>query len=167
MKFILNILILFLTAILQITLVSRLEIFGISPDFVFILIIFWSVSKSFKETIVLAFFAGLFLDIFSISAFGANTVSLLLASAVFNFTSINILGKNNLQTFALFGFAGTIIYGILMAFFIKLISVIYSLGIILWFKYNFMHFILPEAVYNTVLISLIFVLMKYLKFNRK
>jgi len=163
MKITFSVLILFLATILQITLVPHLSIFGVYPDFVFVLIIFFSILKPIHQSLIFALVGGLFLDFFTLYPLGAITLSFILISYLFSFVVQNILKSHNLATFIILGFIGTIIYEILVSSFIKLADFIYSSSKILEFRYNFIYFILPEAVYNTILIFLIFLFFQCFK----
>lgn len=163
MKISLNILILFLIAVLQVTLAPHLSIFGVCPDFVFILIIFFSILKPIRQSLIFALVGGLFLDFFTLYPLGAITLSFILISYLFSFVAQNILRSHNLATFIILGFIGTIIYETLVFSFIKLADFIYLSSKVLELQYNFIYFILPEAIYNTILIFLIFLFFQRFK----
>ena len=59
---------------LQLTLLDHLRIFGVKPDLLLALVIMVSLRSSAGWAVGLSLFAGIFIDIFSASSFGINTL---------------------------------------------------------------------------------------------
>ncbi|MBN2830804.1 MAG: rod shape-determining protein MreD [Candidatus Omnitrophica bacterium] len=61
-------------ALLQVTLLDYFRIFGAKPDLLLIAVFFGCLFLKQKKAFALGIFSGLFKDIFSLNAFGLNTV---------------------------------------------------------------------------------------------
>ena len=61
------------------------KIFGVRPNFLFLLVIFYALRKNNLDFLWLAFFAGLFADIYSGIFFGSYTIGFLIIAFVLNY----------------------------------------------------------------------------------
>lgn len=164
MYFFLTILILFLAVIFQATFIPHLAIWQVAPNLVLIIILSWSILTDSKKTLGWALIAGLLLDLFSGLPFGVLTLSLVLIAYIVNLLAYTILGQANFLVIGAIGFGGTIIYNLFIRLFIKLASLLNLTNLSVNLGYDLWRLILPEAVYNTIIIFIIFWLMK--KFKR-
>jgi rod shape-determining protein MreD len=67
-------LIVIILAILQVTILNHLRIFSVKPDLLLIAVVLTALSLELKQALFFSILAGIFKDIFSINAFGVNTV---------------------------------------------------------------------------------------------
>ena len=77
MRYLVLILIFFLAVIIQTSLLPFINIYGVKPNLVLILLLIWAIAKEFKNIWGLIILAGLFLDLFSGLFFGVSMLSLL------------------------------------------------------------------------------------------
>ncbi|MFH0852479.1 MAG: rod shape-determining protein MreD [bacterium] len=112
-------LIFFLLLIFQLAFAPRLNIFGVSPNFLFAAALILVIKKDTPSVLVWALAVGLALDLFSSEAFGVYSLSF-----VFVGWLASVLGKNILKMTDLFGQATLIVlacttFSILNIFLIK------------------------------------------------
>jgi rod shape-determining protein MreD len=73
----LSIPILALAAILQSTLAPQIQILGGRPDFVFLLVLSWSINARLDESVIWAFAGGIMQDLFSVLPIGTSTLGMI------------------------------------------------------------------------------------------
>lgn len=104
---------LFFVFIFQISFLPAFLIFWAVPNILFILLIFLSFSRfDFRELMVLAFFAGVLLSIYSGSVFGAILLATLASISLINFLAYNFFGKANFFVFCAGVAVGSVFYEI-------------------------------------------------------
>lgn len=70
-------LVLFFTALVQATVLPRVNPISMSPDLVLVMLFLWSSSHGLRESLAWIFFTGLLLDVLALDAFGSNGLALL------------------------------------------------------------------------------------------
>ncbi len=65
------------TALIQATVLPRLNPTTVAPDLVLVFLFVWSMSRSLKEALFWVFFTGLLLDVLALDPFGTNALSLM------------------------------------------------------------------------------------------
>lgn len=65
------------TALIQATVLPRLNPTTIAPDLVLVFLFVWSMSRSLKESLYWVFFTGIMLDVLALDPFGSNPLALL------------------------------------------------------------------------------------------
>jgi rod shape-determining protein MreD len=63
-------------ALVQATVLPRLNPFTVSPDLVLVFLFVWSASRSLRESLFWVFFTGILLDVLALDAFGTNALAL-------------------------------------------------------------------------------------------
>lgn len=86
----------FLAGLLQVTILNYFRILTIKPCLFLIFVVIASLTFELKWALIFSLFAGIFKDIFSISAFGINTALFLLWSFLIVRLSREISIENNL-----------------------------------------------------------------------
>lgn len=142
----------FLAGLLQVTILNNFRILTIKPCLLLIFVLIASLTFELRWALVFSLFAGIFKDIFSISAFGINTVLFLLWSFLIVRLSREISIENNVLRCGL-----VLIVTFLHDIFVGLIYV-YSgnyvpLGI-------FLRIITVQPIYTALILPIVFKQMK-------
>jgi rod shape-determining protein MreD len=142
-----------LMAVLQSTVTAQLDLFGVSPDLVLLLVVSWTLLRGIQEGVVVALVGGMVLDALSGAPFGLGAAALLVASVLAGLgggaalhTSLS-LGNGLLDTLALrliIVVLVTWIYYGFVAFFLRLSGEVMSAGLALG------QIILPTAFLNVL-----------------
>jgi rod shape-determining protein MreD len=142
-----------LMAVLQSTVTARLDLFGVSPDLVLLLVVSWTLLRGIQEGVVVALAGGMVLDALSGAPFGLGAAALLVACVLAGLgggaalhTSLS-LGNGLLDTLALRLITVVLVtwvyYGF-VAFFLRLSGEVMSAGLALG------QIILPTAFLNVL-----------------
>ncbi|MBU4311021.1 rod shape-determining protein MreD [bacterium] len=138
---------------LQATLLNGLNILGIKPDFLFILVIFIALHKGPISGAWCGFLAGILLDLFSFAPLGTNALSktalgfLLGAVAPFLYFEAPFI-------------QGLLLFIAMLLEGIFLFILLSSLHLALPFSHSFLHIILPTSLYTSLLTPLLFYVFK-------
>lgn len=147
---------LFIFFVLQLTLMPRLTVFGVSGNILLAAILVFAIKSSGNWVLVAAFLSGLALDLFSALPFGvwvisfSVTVWLIGAVGKKNFKSSDFSGQAILISLACLLFS---VFGVFLPHFFSWIGFAQNSEI---FK-NILKIILPEFILNAIL-ALIFIL---------
>lgn len=137
------ILLLFLV-ILQATLLNRLNILGIKPDLLLILVIFIGLYKGPIAGAWCGFLAGILLDLFSPAPLGTNALAKTVLGFLVGTVAPFLYFKAPLiQGFLLF--IGMLLEGIILFILLS------SLRLASSFSYSFLYIILPASLYTSLL----------------
>ncbi len=101
-------------ALIQATIMPRVNPFPVYPDFVLIFLFIWSASRSLRESLFWVFFAGILLDVLALDSFGTNALSLAIVVLLAGLARQRVLHANVLIPIALVA-ASTIVHGIVLA----------------------------------------------------
>ena len=144
---------LLVAALLQSTAAARLQVFGVKPDLVLLLVILGTLLYGGRPGVVWAFIGGLALDIFSGGPMGASSLALMAAALVTG------LGHRPLSRFNLLvplaaAMLGTLVYA---AVYLSLLAALNMAGLFerslpLWDIVRYVVF--PAMLYNTALMLL-------------
>lgn len=106
--------------IVQATLLPRLPIFGVVPGLWLVVAVGWSLLRGMREGLIVAFVAGLIIDLLSAAPFGATSLSLMLAIAIVSFLQQH-LPKNQTLVPALLTALATIIFWLVYLLILRLL----------------------------------------------
>jgi rod shape-determining protein MreD len=142
-------------ALLQSTLLPQFRVFGVQPDLVLLVVVAWSLLRGSEEGMLWALIGGLALDILSSAHLGVNTLPLLSIGFLAGLWQRDIVRQDLLVPFLAIPVA-TIAYQGAMVALLKLFG---------WpgsWSASLRHAILPTALLNTLLIPVVYVLMRRL-----
>lgn len=142
-------------ALIQTTLSPYLEINGIHPDLVVVLVIAWTILSDLEEGLAWAVVGGLSLDFMSAAPFGLFTLAMVLVAIVANFSHGRIFGSSIVLPL---GF--TFPLSILFNGFALLILNLLGHPVIWLDAFNKVFF--PVALFNTGVMILVFPPLYYL-----
>ena len=137
-----------LLALLQTAIGPQLALMRVRPDLTLIVVLAWTLVYGPREGVVLAFAAGVWLDLFSGGFMGASSLALM-AAAVPVGAGYTSLFRTNLLVPIGAGIVGTLIYSLV---YYGLVTVLGETGPLLP---TFSRLILPAVLYNSALIVLI------------
>lgn len=101
----------FVASLLQSTALNRLQVRGVKPDLVLLLVIIGTLIYGSRSGIVWAFLGGIGLDLFSGGPFGASSLALIAAAVVVGIGH-NTLSRYNLLVPLGAAIIGTLVYGV-------------------------------------------------------
>lgn len=107
-------LLLVFVALIQATILPRINLFPVSPDFVLVFLFVWSASRGVRESLFWVFFAGILLDVLALDPFGANALSLAVVVLLAGLARQRVLHANILIPIALVAVA-TVVHGVVLA----------------------------------------------------
>jgi rod shape-determining protein MreD len=140
-------------ALLQSTLLPHLRVLGVQPDLVLLTVVAWSLLRGAEEGMLWALIGGLALDTLSSARLGVNTLPLLLISFLAGLWQRGIVRLDVLVPFLAIPVA-TVVYQGAMVALLKLLG---------WpgtWSASFQHSILPATLINTLLMPVVYVLMR-------
>ncbi len=155
---------LLLTALLQSTVTVRLELWGVKPDLVLILVVISALLYGSKAALVWGFLGGIGVDLFSGGPLGISSLGLMLVALVAG------LGHRTLSRYHLLvpvsaGALGTLLYGLVYIGLLTLLREIADqttiFGILVLPNYQLPFWptvqavVVPATLYNTLLILLV------------
>lgn len=142
-------------ALLQATALPALEILGVKPELMLLMVLAWSLLRGVEEGLVWAFVGGLALDLFSGGPVGASALALLVVS----FLSGLARGSVTRTSFMLpigVALTGTLLYQTLF-----LLVIQFTRGTVPWIDSLF-RMTLPSLAVNALLMPVIFWVMAWL-----
>jgi len=107
-------LLLVLAALVQATILPRINPFAVDPDFVLVFLFVWAASRSIRESLVWVFFAGVLLDVLALDPFGVNALALVIVVVLAGAVRQRVFHANLLIPIALVA-VSTIVHGIALA----------------------------------------------------
>ncbi|MFC1700550.1 rod shape-determining protein MreD [Patescibacteria group bacterium] len=147
MKNILIVLGLILAIILQFSVAPFFLFYGVVPNLVLVLALFISILEKFDKSWKWIIFAGLLLDLFSSHLFGLSSLCLVTTVYIISLLNVKIFSVLKFWIFSILIIVGTMIYGALLYFSIR----IFQGDSILNFKYLFI-----ESLYNLVILAFLY-----------
>lgn len=161
------ILTLFFVAILQVTFMPKLSIYGVFPNLMLVVIIYKSLFKDYKEIFIWPLAGGLVLDVFSATPFGVFTLSFLIVSLIINFLSRNIWTSENIGlVVVIIVLLGSLIFGFSNFSFTRLAYLLMGLSWKVTLK-QALGVIFAETGYNIGLTVVLFFVLKKLGYVRQ
>jgi rod shape-determining protein MreD len=106
-------LLLVLAALIQATVLPRINPFMIAPDLVLVFLFVWSASRSIRESLFWVFFTGLLLDILGLDYFGTNALALVVVVLTAGLVRQRVLHANIVAPVVLMMVA-TVIHGVVL-----------------------------------------------------
>jgi rod shape-determining protein MreD len=142
-------------ALLQSTLLPQVRVLGVQPDLVLLTVVAWSLLRGSQEGMLWALIGGLALDTLSSARLGINTLPLLLISFLAGLWQRGLVRLDVLVPFMAIPVA-TLVYQGLMVALLKL------LGWPATWQAAWNYSILPAMLINTLLMPVIYVLMRWM-----
>lgn len=101
-------------ALIQATVLPRVNPFSVYPDLVLVLLFVWSSTRSLRESLFWIFFTGILLDVLALDFFGTNALSLAIVVFLGGLARQRVLLANVLIPIALIVIA-TVFHGVTLA----------------------------------------------------
>ena len=130
-----------------------IRIFGVKPDVLFIMVIYFSYTFGAFYGQVIAFASGLIRDAISNSPLGFLTLPSILIAFIIGMFGKELL-KNNLLTISLMVFVASFVKGI--------ITYLLSIAFLSASAFSIISVVLPESLYNAILAPAVFILLNKL-----
>lgn len=139
--------VLVLAVLLQTTVFSHLEIYGIVPNLILVVVVLASLSVDWQIALPLALLGGLSLDLFSANQFGFFALTFIIISFFFSFLKSYLFAQANIFVSLVAVLAGTILYylvAVLLADFFSLLNLSVSVipsreNIFIWLPLEFIY----------------------------
>ena len=141
--------------IVQSTIVSRLRVFGVSPDLVLLFAISWVLVFSMRDGLFFALVGGLMLDAFSGAPFGLATASLLLASYLTAQAELNLFRTARILPYLSIALA-TLVYYAVFLFLLQMTGLRMPWGAALW------RVVLPATCVNLLCMPAVYHALRWL-----
>jgi rod shape-determining protein MreD len=151
-----------IVAILQSTLVSHFQIWGVFADLPLLVVVSWALLRGSREGLIWGFIAGVAVDLFSGAPFGAATFGLMAAGFLSGLGQSTVF-RSQLLLPLIAMLLATIVYDILF------MLVVWISGYPVSWLDSLFRVVLPSAVLNAVLTPVVFVIMRWLntRFGRE
>lgn len=136
-----------LLGVLQTAVLHRFPLFGVIVQLFLIVVFVWAMIGEMQSAVIWAFVAGIILDLFSFSPFGARSLGLIAAAVVINILRAAV-PRNRYIGPLLLGFVGTTVF--LVIYLAILVLVGQGTGaanLNVWLPYVAMHSILTLPLY--------------------
>ncbi|MBT1280391.1 rod shape-determining protein MreD [Thermoanaerobacter sp. CM-CNRG TB177] len=137
-------LLLALLIVLQSTLFRFIDIFGVKPDAVFMVVLSFSLLNGPWEAVYLSLFAGIIQDILFNNALGVTTFSLLIVSYLTGLLSKSVFKESSFVA-CVFVFLGTLLYNLITMFSMVLMKYQFN------FLLDFVNIAMIQALYNSII----------------
>lgn len=160
MRSAISILILIFLAFLQISFLPNFLILGAIPNLILIITIAWCISGNYKEAIFWGIAGGIILDLFSPFYFGIISLSNLAVITVVYFITQSFINNDDKISIVSICAIATILYNFFLIFFILIANLFKLDNIIQPLNLNFLFSIFIQIIFNTIIISLIYNLIK-------
>jgi rod shape-determining protein MreD len=148
-------LLLSLAALLQSTLLPQIRLFGAQPDLVLLIVVSWSLLRGSEEGMLWALIGGLALDILSSARLGVNTLPLLAIAFLAGLWQRGLFRLDVLVPFLAIPLASLVYQG-------AMVSLLKLLGWPATWQASLLHAILPTTLLNTLLMPVVYVLVRWL-----
>ncbi|MCB9107170.1 MAG: rod shape-determining protein MreD [Anaerolineales bacterium] len=142
-------------ALIQTTLSPYMQINGIHPDLVVVLVIAWTILSDLEDGLTWALVGGLSLDLLSAAPFGIFTLALIMVAIVANFSHGRIFGSSIVLPLG-FTFPLSILFNGIALLILSLLG-----RPVIWLD-AFNDIFLPVAIFNTGVMVLVFPPLYYL-----
>lgn len=104
----------FLFFIIQVSFLNSLNNSFFHFNLLLFLLVYILISKGFKESVIIGFFVGFFLDIFSFTFFGVYTASILMALFLSNFLLLSFFTNKSIYSFLSISFFFVLFYNLFL-----------------------------------------------------
>lgn len=139
-----------LLGVMQTAVLHRFPLFGVIVQLFLLVVFVWAMISEMQSAVIWAFVAGIILDLFSFSPFGARSLGLIAAAVAINMLRVAV-PRNRYLGPLLLGFVGTAVF--LATYLTILIFVGQGTGAVslnAWFPYIGLHTILTLPLYLIV-----------------
>lgn len=106
-------LLLLVVALVQATILPRINPISVYPDLVLVLLFVWSSARGPREALLWVFFAGLLLDVLALDLFGTNALALVIVVLLAGLVHQRVLHANVLIPILLVAVA-TVVHGVVL-----------------------------------------------------
>ncbi|HLC89504.1 MAG TPA: hypothetical protein VJG65_00930 [Patescibacteria group bacterium] len=158
-NFILNLGLLLILAIFQVSFLSVLPLPINSFNLILSLVVFVTIIISYQKGLWWALGGGLFLEFYRASFFGLATISLILTVIIINFLFNNLFTNRSLYTLLILGFFATICESVL-AVILSLILTIFGWPIT-FLEFHFWQNLVWQPILNLLMLIIIFFIYQY------
>jgi rod shape-determining protein MreD len=134
-----------------------MQIGGVQPDLVLILVIAWTILRDLEEGLTWALIGGVSLDLISGAPFGVFSLALVVAALAANLSHGRIFGSNIVVPLG-FTFPLSVLFNVLVLLFLSLLG-----RPVIWTDV-FSNVLLSVALFNTAIMLVVFPVLYY--FNR-
>lgn len=135
--------------LLQTTLVSRIRIFGVSPDLVLLVIVAWVLLQGRRRAILPALVGGLMIDALSGARFGLATLSLVVVVALAGLGEMNVFRTARYLPIVTVALA-SLVYNLLYLVLLKMTGHPTQISAMLW------RVVLPVILVDSVAMPLVY-----------
>jgi rod shape-determining protein MreD len=142
-------------AILQSTIVPQLAVWGVFADLPLLVVVSWSLLRGSREGIVWGFIAGVAVDLFSGAPFGAATLPMIAVGFLSGLGQAAVF-RAHIALPLVAMFLATFVYDLLFLLVVRISG--YPVA---WLE-SLLRLVLPSAVLNTVLMPVLFIIMRWL-----
>ena len=142
-------------AILQSTIVPQLAVWGVFADLPLLVVVSWSLLRGSREGIVWGFIAGVAVDLFSGAPFGAATLPMIAVGFLSGLGQAAVF-RAHIALPLVAMFLATVVYDLLFLLVVRISG--YPVA---WVE-SLLRLVLPSAVLNTVLMPVLFIIMRWL-----
>jgi rod shape-determining protein MreD len=142
-------------AILQSTIVPQLAVWGVFADLPLLVVVSWSLLRGSREGIVWGFIAGVAVDLFSGAPFGAATLPMIAVGFLSGLGQAAVF-RAHIALPLVAMFLATVVYDLLFLLVVRISG--YPVA---WLE-SLLRLVLPSAVLNTVLMPVLFIIMRWL-----
>ncbi len=139
----------FIAAVLQLTVMAQIRILGGQPDLVFLLVLSWAINGRLEQSVTWAFVGGIAQDLLSAAPTGASVLGMILL--VFGIERI----KQQVYRIGFVLMIGLVIAGTILQKLVFMLVAGFS-GFTIYPLENFTYVILPTIAYNLVFIGPIY-----------
>jgi rod shape-determining protein MreD len=133
-----------LMALIQSTMLSQFRFLSGRPDLILLVVIGWGLAGRATESMVFAFFGGLFLDFFSALPFGTNAIALVIVALLVSLYEGRIWEANILMPLGI-TLMGSLVYNMII------LAVLFLSGRQIDLTFAFGRVILPSTFLNIIL----------------
>jgi rod shape-determining protein MreD len=106
-------LLLFVIALVQATVLPRVNPTSLAPDFILIMLFLWSASHGIRESLAWIFFTGILLDVLTLDPLGTNGLALVIV-VLLSGTGRQRIFQINVVVPVLLVFVATIVHGLVL-----------------------------------------------------
>jgi len=132
-----------LMAVIQSTMLSQFRFLSGRPDLILLVVIGWGLAGRTSESMVFAFFGGLFLDLFSVLPFGTHAIALVIVAFLVSLYEGRIWEVNILMPLGI-TLMGSLVYNTII------LAVLLLAGRQIDLTYAFGRVILPSTFLNLI-----------------
>ncbi|EKD49376.1 MAG: Rod shape-determining protein MreD [uncultured bacterium] len=151
MKYYIVVALLFLLAMMQVTVVRHIAVGQIVPQMVLVACLAWAMIHGMKEGVIWAFIGGIFLDTISPTPFGIFSISMMIAALLVGMLEERSFSTVTMYSVLILTIVGSFVYSLVFVLLSKLYHVLWGGVWDISFSY-LTNFSLLQIVYHVILI---------------